>query len=287
MIIVFRILLVFFISTVTLTAQVKTLRFLDGHTKRPVYDADVYTDSTFVTTTGYNGNVKVDIGGEYSNVVVSHISYEDKVIPRDSLQKRKVYKLKRRIGFLDEVIIDSKQLKDSMSPVLLNFAWNSKVATFIPYRSDSIITKLKFRVINVKGVKGLNYLSFKTNLYSFDTVRKTPKEPLLPEDLVVENKEGNKWATIDVSKYNIRTPKEGLCIVFIISGHKFYKVTSIMGKGGAIPAVPTLKHEGGVRRKGYSYIYKPEYKNGDRSGYRWVTVKRRRYKMELELEGED
>ena len=96
MIIVFRILLVFFVSTVSLFAQVKTLRFLDGGTKRPIYDADIYTDSTFVATTSYNGNVKVNINGEYSNVVVSHISYEKKIIPRDSLQKKRVYRLKRK-----------------------------------------------------------------------------------------------------------------------------------------------------------------------------------------------
>jgi hypothetical protein len=77
---------------------------------------------------------------------------------------------------------------------------------------------LKFRVTNTHGVKGLNFLPFKANVYALDSITKLPGKPLLPQDIVVENKNGATWATIDISKYDIKVPRQGACVVFIIPG---------------------------------------------------------------------
>jgi len=263
-----RFLILTLFTTTYLFAQQKGLRFVDYAANSPVADADVYTDSSFVATTNYNGNVKVDIGGKYKNLIVDHIAYEKRIIPRDSLLIKKVYRLKKRTGILNEVVIDKQKLNDSAKAAYYCCGHGMMAARFVTGPDNSIITKLKFRVETVHGVKGLNFLPFKANVYELDSITKLPGKPLLPHDVLVENKAGDDWAVVDISAYRLKLPPRGACLVFIIPGwdEYLYNPRFIWSKVGQIDAVPHLKVKNAPSVSG-SYVYTgpvfqdPDYNN--------------------------
>lgn len=263
-------------------AQQKLFRFVEKGTGKPVADADVYTDTTFVSATNYNGNVKVDINGDYKSLIINHVNYEKRVIPRDSLAVQKVYQLKKRANVLDAVVLDSKSQNDSLADVKQNFFWGERAATFIARQNDNFINKIKFRVTNVGGVKGLNYLPFMANIYSYDTITKLPGTPLIPDDILVENKTGADWAVADVSAYKIKVPNEGLCVVFIIPlKDKITDDELVWSRWGSIPAVPALTFAGNSKNH-FSFLYDYIF-TGTRYVWAWRRVKRKYYKIEIEL----
>ena len=279
----FRTLLIFIISTCASVAQQKTLRFIDSTGKTTVADADVYTDSVFIGATNYNGYIKVDINGNYKNLIVSHIAYQKRVIPRDSLLVRRLYTLTKNRNVLDEVLISDAIRKDTMAIFHSNFSWGDMAATYIKYENDKYIKNLQFRVINFAGVKGMNYLPFAANLYEYDTITKLPGKPLLDQEIVVENKKGDKWAVADVSQYKIKVPKSGACIIFIIPHKEFVTHDDfVWAKGGRIAIAPTLQG-GPVDNDKFSFIYN-YYFNGHDYEKKWQLVKRLYYKMKLEFE---
>jgi hypothetical protein len=284
-----RFLFITLFSVMSLFAQQKALRFTDGATRKPVADADVYTDSVFVAPTNFNGNVNVNISGSFKNIIVSHIAYKKRVVPRDSLLIKKVYTLERKVDMLEEVLINSQINKDSTTLPNKNTSWGQQLATFIPYKNEKYISKLKFRVVSVLGVKGLNFLPFKANLHEYDTIAHLPGKPILEEDLLVENQEGRSWVEIDISSFKIKMPKQGIVIVFKIPLFEegLYKVDFIQSKGGLITATPMLKYEP-VKKGYFSFQYADYLTDGSFISKReWRRVRRDYFLMDLVLEGED
>ncbi|MXN91064.1 hypothetical protein GR160_07460 [Flavobacterium sp. Sd200] len=267
-----------------LCAQQKALRFVDSKTKKPITDAYVYLDSAFVAATDFNGNVKFDMGRSYSNLIVDHVAYYKRTITRDSILIKKVYSLKKHVDVLDEVYISDRQKKDTLAGIKTNFSWGNKAATFVAYQNDSYIKRLKFRVISVFGVKGMEYLPFMANIYTYDTVTKLPGKSLLPQDIAVENKNGNKWAEADISAYKIKVPKEGICIMFILPqlDRGVHDNDFVWSKVGRIAAVPALEIAGGDK-KTFSFVDNYVL-NGRSYSEKWARVEGNHYMMELVLE---
>jgi len=279
----FRIIIFLVAAVFSATAQQKALRFVDADTKRPVVDADVYADSLFIAATDANGNVKVDISGSYKNLIIKHVSYEKRVVSRDSLAVQKVYQLKKFAHVLDEVVLNNLGKQDSLVGPQLNFSWGDKAATYIAYSNDHFISKLRFRVTNFGGVKGMNYLPFMANIYTYDTITRLPGKPLLPQDILVENKDGNKWAEADVSSYRLKVPKEGICITFIIPAKDRGTADDfVWSKVGRIAAVPALEIADGDKKE-FSFLY-GYVLNGRAYINEWCRVKRKHYMMEIDLE---
>jgi hypothetical protein len=98
-------------------------------------------------------------------------------------------------------------------------------------------------------------LPFRANVYEFDTLTKLPGKKLLPKDLLVNNN-GAKWAEIDISRYNLKIPSQGVFVVFIIPDFNegLYKQQTINSEIGAICAVPNLKYRKSDKYN-ISYIY--------------------------------
>lgn len=279
-------LFIFFIGA-NVFAQPKLFRFIEKETNKPIPDADVYTDSVFVGATNYNGNIKIDLSGNYKSLIVSHVSYEKRIIPKDSLAVRKVFTVKKTGYVLDEVVVDSRTEKDSTTLVYRNFSYGMKVASLITARAGARLSMLKFRVTNSHGVKGLNFLPFMANVYALDSITKLPGKPLLVEDVLVENKNGATWATVDISKYGLEVPKQGACVVFIIPGldSGLYKTFTIASTVGVISAVPYLKWERSSDKKsGFIYDSFVDFNTGISTPRMWKRINGARYIMEVEIE---
>lgn len=127
------------------------------------------------------------------------------------------------------------------------------------------------------------------NVYELDSITKLPGKPLLPQDLLVENKTGADWAVVDISNYKLKLPKQGACIVFIIPAWNdnsgIYATRTIWSKVGEIDAVPYLKSKGEGKVSGsflyMQYPYDPDYQT--RPGLKWKPVKHYRYMIEAEF----
>jgi hypothetical protein len=74
-----------------------------------------------------------------------------------------------------------------------------------------------------------------------------PGTKLLEEAIVTKRDKKNKWVEVDISKYNIMMPREGIFIVFKTLDQSHYKTKIIASNLGMIDAVPAL---GIVGRKG-------------------------------------
>ena len=278
--------------TIQLHAQQQMLRFVEQGTGKPLPDADVYMDTTFVAPTNYNGNVKVNMAMHFERLCIKHINYSIMAIPKDSISVKKVFELKKNDNVLKEVLLDKATAGDTLALLHLNFSHGDKVAKQIDAKEGSLITKLRFRVTNGtnSGVKGLRFLPFKANVYALDTTTNLPGKPLLDKDILVENKNGHKWATIDISSYNLRMPPGGACLVFIIPPYEegLYKQLWIQSKSGLISAVPNLKHRL-LLGTGSSYIYTAFTLNeyGELSGKAWRAVDGWDYVLEAEAVSTD
>lgn len=257
---------------------------MDSKSGSPVADADVYADSVFVASTDFIGYVNVNMDSNFKKLTIDHIAYDKLAIHYDSLFVNRVYRLKKSDNVLQEVIVNSKTKEDSLVLPYANFIHGMKVATLIKERAGSYITHLKFRVVSPHGVKGLNFLPFKANVYEMDSATHLPDKPLLPHDVLVENKEGNNWATVDISEYNIKIPPQSACIVFIIPHYDegLYETFWIQSKLGLIDAVPMLKYRQALN-KGESYMYEyfdGDYLRGIEGKYKWRLIDHAHYIME-------
>ncbi|MHC0441671.1 carboxypeptidase-like regulatory domain-containing protein [Flavobacterium sp. 3-210] len=165
---------------------------------------------------------------------------------------------------LDEIIINSKsELKDMLSffeklnTLEANFSWDNKAATFIPKNKENKeIRNLLYAVSDFKGVKNLKYLPFKANLYSVDSLG-MPNKPILEEDILVKKENDENWVKVDISKYKITIPEEGVFVVFIILGEEDYKyqdfIRSYIGWISPVPALKAYKYNKNYIRKSYIY----------------------------------
>jgi len=165
-----------------------------------------------------------------------------------------------------------------------HLVWNSKAVTFIPYEKEGEITTLKYRLIDFAGVKGLKYLEFKVNLYLIDTITRLPKKQLISEDIITSNTNGDRIFSLDIRKHNIKMPKEGLFIAFIILDSSEYPTTSIMSRVGQICATPVIRTK--VRKnkeKRFSLVYSKEYYDGEIE-FKWKKIDDYFFLMDLELE---
>lgn len=157
---------------------------------------------------------------------------------------------------LTEVIVTPKtkiknqlSLFEKLNSFEMNFSWNNKAAIYIPKNGSSkYIKSLLFAVSDYGGVKNLKNLPFKTNLYTVDSLG-LPLNPILGEDILVTKSDDKVWTKVDISKFKIVIPDEGIFIVFIILAKKEYPTDFINSKYGSISAVPALK----------AYKYNDEY----------------------------
>ncbi|KGO93839.1 hypothetical protein Q767_14275 [Flavobacterium enshiense DK69] len=212
-------------------------------------------------------NGKFEMSNEYINeidhVEVSSIGFKKKV---SKIVSDTIY-LDEDTNQLSEVIVDSKskikyQLSffEKLNSFETNLSWNSKAAVYIPKNyEDKCVKNLLFGVSDFGRVKNLKYLPFKVNLYTVDSLG-FPYKPILEKDILVTKTDAKKWTTVDVSKFGITVPDEGLFVVFIILDQKDYKNDFIYSKYGPIAAVPALRayrYDKNFIRK--SYLYRPYY----------------------------
>ena len=177
------------------------------------------------TTTEADGSFKINNKEENKSLVFSAIGYK-KLISRF---KEKIV-LEKEIYKLDEVVIfnlkqtkeleigDSKKINHSYLSGELPWIY----AKYFPYKEEYKEIPFLKKIIVFTNSK-IKKATFKIHLYTMGEDG-NPSTDMVSEDILVSVKSGLKENQIDLLKYKIQIPKEGICVGYewmIIEDNKY------------------------------------------------------------------
>ncbi|WP_182648997.1 hypothetical protein, partial [Flavobacterium sp. SOK18b] len=124
---------------------------------------------------------------------------------------------------------------------------------------------------------------FKINLYSCDSIG-MPNVKIIKNDIFAKKDNNKIWSDVDISKYNIKIPKNGIYVAFIVLDKKEYNTEFVESDFGTIQAVPSLKLKRTRDIKKKSYVGTVVY-NGDEMERKFNWKKMiARFEIEIEFE---
>lgn len=164
---------------------------------------------------------------KYDSILISHINYKNKYFFINTLNNSNKLYLEEKKGELEEVIIVNKKRK--LKRILPNksflsyFAFkghnagfNTIYATYLPNskKHEAIIKNILIEPSEgYWGDPKKQYMPFKVNLYSVDSLTKLPKTKILLDTILVSKKKGGKrYVIVNIKKYRIEFPLEGIFV---------------------------------------------------------------------------
>jgi hypothetical protein len=166
---------------------------------------------------------------EHKNLLISAMGFETKKV---SSAKVSIITLKEKPIVLDEVILQKKEnlkreikglKKHNYFPEPWNYSWVF-VKHFSHDASEKQINFLKEATFFTKSK--IDNAIFKVRIYRVKADG-SPGDDLLSDDLIVTVKKGKNASIVDLSKFNIMIPKEGIFVGFenlVIERNKFERV---------------------------------------------------------------
>lgn len=201
---------------------------IDDETEKPL----VYANIALVTKN--KGAITNDAGvfvlnlNEYDlndSLLISYVGYKAKKISVSSLiNLKKVIRLAEDINALDEVVLTSKEIKYSI-PKTLGFNKKRTIETSVPFGYEKAVLienkdnkpgRIKNVVFYVKEEEGQVYEAyaayFRIKFYTYNKMSNSPENLLCYDDILVKPENKSQKIEVDVSKYNIPMPKEGVIV---------------------------------------------------------------------------
>ncbi|WP_320816011.1 carboxypeptidase-like regulatory domain-containing protein [Flavobacterium sp.] len=221
--------LLLFITTISLSAQVKGI-VKDNVTGKPIPFVNIWVENENIgTTTEENGTFSLDIKEE-KVLVFSALGYDTKTIKSSN---DFTFFLTKKPLQLNENVVENKKEEKKLKVGKYS---NSKIKSFY---GGGIRPKIFAKKIESNNeisehpfLKEISFISLseienaKINLRFFKiNPNGKPGDDILVENLIVEVKIGRNNNVVNIEKYNIKIPEEGLFIAFewmIIDKNKFY-----------------------------------------------------------------
>lgn len=182
------------------------------------------------TTSEENGTFRLPESINGKNVIFSALGFEKKKV---KASKASEILLKPIDYQLDEVIVNNslgtkqREIGKSESAILQAFDNGPRIDTkFFPYHPSYKKTKYIKQVV-IKTDNALEKATLKIHLYRVDEAG-FPSEEILHKDLLITVKKGTTTTKIDLTKYQIKIPKNGIFIgieKLIIESNKWEKAT--------------------------------------------------------------
>jgi hypothetical protein len=244
-----KILLLLLISF-SLSAQVKGV-VLDSTSGKPIaYAAVLYENSRIGVNTNENGNFILPHKDSLNIIHVSNLGYFDKKITKSS---DLIIKLAPKAYELNEVVVTDKRNNEEL--VIGEIKKNK--TSYVNGGTSHMWAKLfKFEESfhEYKHLKEIKFITksrvknskIKLRLFTIDSLNRINTD-LIKEDIIITCKKGKQLQTIDITKYNILFPEEGLMIGFenlIIEQNKYeftYTMEGKKGKFNGISYEPSIK----------------------------------------------
>lgn len=205
--------------TISASAQIKGV-VRDSITKEPIAYVSILVENKKIgTTSALDGSFEINSKLETNdNLLFSIIGYEIKKVKSSVCS---VVELVSKSIEIKQVNITSKSFKKTQKVV----GKAQKSNHFFCFPSFPLMISKKFdyntsyektpylQSIKVITATNNDNVTFKLRLFKIDTLTLLPKETLVHEEMVVTVKKTGKHINeIDVSKYNLEFPKEGLVV---------------------------------------------------------------------------
>ena len=179
-----------------------------------------------------NGLFKIKIDNLNDTLDISYVGYEKVQIPAHKIAQNSKHciLLNKNTYKLNDIIVTKKDVMYLTVGATKRKAWSyqasnifgSQIGKYIvnPTSGPGFIKSVSFYIAST----GFPNAPFRVRVYSFDKENKCPGEDLLTENIVVSSKNKSGWFKVDLLKYSIDFPKEGVFIVmeWIYSGDQYY-----------------------------------------------------------------
>lgn len=219
----------FLIFTCSISAQIKGI-VKDSLTGKPIPFVNIWVQNENIgATSEENGTFFINTTENGKHLIFSTLGFEKKII---KASEAKEVKLKSIAYSLDEVVISKSigtkeiEIGKSKNEIYQAFDNGPKIDTkFFPYFSSYKKTKY-LKQVSIYTDSRIENAIIKIHFYGVDS-NGFPSEELLEKDFVVTVKKGTRINRFDVTKFNLRFPKNGLFIGFeklMIENNKTEKV---------------------------------------------------------------
>ena len=219
---------VFLLFTLSLSAQIKGV-VKDSITGKPIPYVNIWVQNENIGgTTEENGKFIIN-SQENKNLVFSALGFKNKSIKSSN---NIVIKLQPDVYPLEEVLI----LKPKKAKQIT--IGNSENRFYLP--EPQVIPWLFARKFQIEeNNKELKYLKeiiyftksevknglFRVRVYEVNE-NNLPGEDLIFDEIIITTKKGKHKTIVDISKYNIQIPKEGIIVAFeslLVDQNKYYQ----------------------------------------------------------------
>lgn len=204
----------------------------DSISNLPVPYVSIWVENeNFATTAEENGEFSIDISAKSKNLVFSALGFERKTV---AIAQVKEVKLNPAAFALDEIVIskrfETRQKEIGKSENQIHEAFENAPRIdikFFPYLEAYKKTKF-LKQVSVTTDSKIDDASFKIHFYSVDA-NGCPGEELLEKDFIVSVDKGLLKTKFNLTKFNLKMPKEGIFIGFeklMIAKNKIEKTTT-------------------------------------------------------------
>jgi hypothetical protein len=208
-------------------------KVLDINTKEPIAYAVAEIKSLKTGTyTDSSGNFSLNIPEKNVNdsVEFSFLGYERKKLIIKNLGTKYTIELKQTYFKLKEVVVVPRKTKTIRIGITAKKPWRFQIANIFGGQYGHYIQNKNKKPGFVKAVSfyiakpGFSNAPFRVRIYGRDKKNDCPGEDLLNENVIVSNSNGEGWFTVEISKYHIDFPTDGMYVMmeWVNSGDKYY-----------------------------------------------------------------
>ena len=213
----------------------------DNKTKKPI----PYVNLSFLNTlkgasTDEDGHFYLNVPKPFleKKIHISSLGYNDTIVNAKMLYKAKKMHMIEESFELDEVIVTEKlDHTDVLNPISsysLTSGFSSSVTPWVlgVYFPNIGAQKKYVEKITVFVNKNKSFKNktskFRIRVYDVDPKTRKPKDDLLRESIILEHDVKKEFVAIDLSKYRIKIPKEGIYVGLewlFVEGNRYVKTT--------------------------------------------------------------
>lgn len=268
-----KIVLLLLLCSLSLFAQKTTIKgkLLDKISNEPVVYANIsFIEKKIGTSSLQDGSFQLEITQEDAKkkLHISCLNYKDTIVLVKDLKGKTLYLTPKSVELNEvvisrelnkEVVVDPYRRKDIKTSFGARKGSPWVVAKFFKYKESYEETPYVKDVTVYFGSWLMRKKGrFRLRLYSVDPMTKLPLDDLVRENIIVDMKKKNGKITVDITKYNIEIPEEGLYIgverlEIPYNFHEYtYKMEGSRKKHKAISVAPSI---GATYTKDTTYIF--------------------------------
>lgn len=217
----------FFLLTLSLSnAQIIKGTVTDSLTKSPLPYANIVLMNGRGIYSDEKGQFELDVKNNiYDTLKISSVGYKAKFFPLTTYKNQNIVNLKvsldTKVVNIEEVTISQKKINYTQKKIFgESKEGNIGMTSLIGYETCLYIEnptqtagKVKRTYIDLKRRDNADYIAmFNIKFYEYDEKNNVPGKELYSKNIYVNPKNHKYRLWIDVEEYNIKFPKNGICV---------------------------------------------------------------------------